>query len=89
MYNLPSLVSKFNIHAPAFIQGTIVSLRSRRLFELGILNEDYVLKLLTSSLSTYFSFFRIYTMIFKLRLPSTIIIVLQTKTDETNYMSFS
>ena len=36
MYNLPSLVSKFNIHAPAFIQGTIVSLRSQRLFELGI-----------------------------------------------------
>ena len=72
MYNLPSLVSKFNIHAPAFIQGNIVSLRSRPLFELGILNEDYELKLLTSSLSTYFSFFRIYTMIFKLRLPSTI-----------------
>ena len=57
MYNLPSLVSKSNLHAPAFIQGTIVSLRSQRLFELGILNEDYVLKLLTSSLSTYFSFF--------------------------------
>ena len=58
LYNLPSLVSKFNIHAPAFIQSTIVSLRARRLFELGILNEDYVLKLLTSSLSTYFLFFR-------------------------------
>ena len=43
---------QFNINTPAFIQGTILYLRSRRLFELGILNEDYVLKLLTSSLST-------------------------------------
>ena len=51
----------------AFIRGSGVYLRSRCLFEIGILNQDYVSWLHTSSLSTtIFEFYTlIYTLIFK------------------------
>jgi len=65
--------SEFKTNAPGVYSG------SRRLFEMGMLNQDYMAWLHTSSLSTII--FNLYTTI-QTKLPFTE--VLLTKTDETN-----
>ena len=71
----------FKINAPG------VYLRSRRLFETSILNQDYVSYLHTSSLSTIL--FEFYPLIIKPKLPSTIVLLtIKTEKQTTHQVSY-